>query len=307
MISIITATNRQNPTFIHTVNCVMAQTYKDFEWVILDNSVNGYVKPFFEAYKQKYPQYSENFNKIKIFREYQLGKPVGYYKNKCVEYTTCKANEYVLVYDHDDFMTNTTLEDIAGCDRKYKEKVDYISGDLLFSYCNDDNNELILETEEGYNSFTGFDYMVYDSDDQIKLGDIVANGFTSVTFYGCNIGDFTTIMPTHPRAIKKHWLQTPMFDFYEGHNFEEDGLQIALAPLMLNVGWIARPTISYVIHVQNGEIINASKKGYSNFIDRKAHMCIDNARYMIFAAFNFFYSDKNKQIKFFRYEDFPKK
>ena len=66
MISIITATNRQNPTFIHTVNCVMAQTYKDFEWVILDNSVNGYVKPFFEAYKQKYPQYSENFNRTNV-------------------------------------------------------------------------------------------------------------------------------------------------------------------------------------------------------------------------------------------------
>lgn len=307
MISIITATNKLTPTFTYTFNCVMAQTYKDFEWVILDNSPDGYVKPFFEEYKKTYPNYKENFDKVKIFREYRLGEPVGYYKNKCVEYTTCKANEFIVVYDHDDFMVNTTLEDIAGCERKYKEQVDYICGDLLFAYCDDKTKELAFETEQGYNNFSGFDYKIYTTEEPLNIGGLMANKVVSTTFYGCNIEDYAIFMPTHPRIIKKHWLQTPMFDFYEGHGYEEDGIQIALAPVMLNVGWIARPTVIYTIHISDGQMINASKRGYSKLEDKKNHMLIENVRYMIMAAFNFFYSAKDRQIKFLRYEDFPKK
>ena len=40
MISIITPTNKLMKYFDSTIDSVMAQTYDDFEWVILDNSID---------------------------------------------------------------------------------------------------------------------------------------------------------------------------------------------------------------------------------------------------------------------------
>ena len=307
MISIITPTNKLTPFFSYTFTCVMCQTYKDFEWVILDNSPEGYVKSFFDKYKTEHPEYNDMYSKVKIFREYLLGKSVGYYKNKCVELTTCKDNEYILVYDHDDFMANTTLEDIAGCDRKYKEKIDYITGDLTFGTCLDDKNEFYIENEDAYKTIYGFDMKTYTNENTVEAGVLKADKVVSATMYGYDIERYDNILLPHPRAIKKHWLNTPIFRFYEGQRYEEDGLQIALAPLILNIGWIARPTVFYVVHTVEGEAINASKCGYKDFIDVKNHYKILSCRKLLYAAFSFFYSDKDKKRKFFRYEDFPKK
>ena len=305
MISIITPTNKLVPTFEHTVLCVLNQTYKDFEWVILDNSVDGYVKEVLETYRANYPQYSDMFNKIKVYREYNLNKPVGYYKNKCVEYTTCKANEYVLVYDHDDFMVNTTLEDIAGCDRKYKEKIDYITGDLLFADCFDSTGTLKICDELEYDGMRGLNKKMYRVEAPIKMGLATLKDCLSCTVYGYDFNQFMTILIPHPRAMKKHILETPLFEFYEGQQYEEDGVQITYAPLMLNIGWIARPTVIYAVHFdENNNPVGASKRGFKNLQDRKKHHEIINARCLAFTAFNQFYKGEQTYREFYRYEDF---
>lgn len=307
MISIITPTNKMPYIFPYTVACVMKQTYKDFEWVILDNSVDGYVKPFFETYRAEHPEFGDMLDKVKIFRELNLGKSVGYYKNKCVEYTSCKENEYVLVYDHDDLMTNTTLEDIAECDRKFKDKIDYITGDVTFGNCYIDSGDLVILGPEAYTTdIWGFELETYESP-ELQIGDITAKNATSATMYSCDIEQYDSVLIPHPRAIRKHWLHTPLFKFYEHHKFEEDGLQIALAPLFFNIGWIARPSVIYLLHYKDEVVQNVSKSGYESFNEHRGHYNITNARRMFFAAFNCFYPPKDRKREFFRYEDFPKK
>ena len=60
MISIITPTNRFGKCFEITFLSVITQTYKDFEWVLLDNSPDGYLAETVERLKINYHQYYEN-------------------------------------------------------------------------------------------------------------------------------------------------------------------------------------------------------------------------------------------------------
>ncbi len=306
MISIITPTNRFGKCFEITFLSVITQTYKDFEWVLLDNSPDGYLAETVERLKINYHQYSDMFNKIKVYRETLLHQPIGYYKNKCVELSSCGENDYILCLDHDDYLVTTALEDISGCDMKYKDKIDCICGDYSCCYSLIKEKELEISFNCKYNRMVGFNYKIA-SDNQINIGNEINDKVSSYTAYGYDISKYTTIMLPHPKAIRKHWLHTPIFRFYEGHKYEDDGLQIGFIPLLLNIGWIARPTVIYNIVEDNGEIMNCSKRGYPDIESITNHWKIENARSMAFGAFNYFYRDEDKYREFYRYDDFLKK
>ena len=86
MISIITPTHKIRPLLDLTIKSVLSQTFSDFEWVVLDNSEDGYFEPYLNKWLEENPKYLYRKDKVKIIR-YRLDEPnVGKYKNKCVEY-----------------------------------------------------------------------------------------------------------------------------------------------------------------------------------------------------------------------------
>lgn len=306
MISIITPTNKYNDCFEITFLSVMAQTYKDFEWVLLDNSPDGYLRECVDRMKSHFKQYSDMFNKIRIYRDTLIGQPIGYYKNKLVELTRCSENDYILCLDHDDYLVSTALEDINGCELKYKDKIDCIIGDFSYSFSSVKNNSVEVSFDCEYSRMMGFDYKV-TTGNRINIGDFISDEVKSYTAYGYDMAKYSPIIYPHPKAIKKHWLHTPIFKFYEGHRYEDDGLQVGFIPLLLNIGWIARPTVIYNFVAKDGNFTNYSKKGYTDYEDISKHWKIENARYMAFGAFNYFYREEDKKITFYRYDDFLKK
>lgn len=305
MISIITPTNKLMKYFDSTIDSVMAQTYNDFEWVILDNSVDGYVAPYLERYFKRNPQYQDRIDKIKVYREYAMGKPIGYYKNRCVELTSCGDDEYVLILDHDDLMATTTLQDIAMCDLKFGHGIDWITGDSVMAECNTRKNTITLvnatwvkeERQHG---------LVAETIKSVKCGktimeDVPVSRMTCIDyryFIGC--------VESHPRAIRKHWLNTPMLRFYEESNVEEDAIHITLPPLLLEIGYIERPTVIYMLYTEgDGTYTNYSKRGMPTDKDSDIGKVIIDARNIMFEGFRQLYGIENCRRDLKVYREFP--
>lgn len=305
MISIITPTNKQMRYFDTTIDSVMVQTYDDFEWVILDNSVEGYVVPYLNKYFKRNPQFKHRADKIKVYREYAIGKPIGYYKNRCVELTTCTDDEYVLVYDHDDLMTNTTLEDIHNCDLKFGHKIDWITGDSVMAECNTKKNTItfVNATWVDYERQHG---LAADTFDNVVCGKEIMNGVPVSRMTCIDYRYYIGCVESHPRVIRKHWLKTPMLKFYEDSNIEEDCLHITLPAMLLEIGYIERPTIIYILYTEDGnEYTNYSKRGMPTNRDSDVGKVIMDARNIMFEGFRQLYGIENCYRELKIYREFP--
>ena len=306
MISIITPTNKLMKYFSSTIDSVMSQTYDDFEWVILDNSVDGYVAPYLEGYFNRNPQYLGMAEKIKLYREYAVGKPIGYYKNRCVELTTCNDDEYVLIFDHDDLMTATTLEDIHNCDLKFGHAIDWITGDAVMAECN---------TKDDKFCFVNPNWVEWDRQhdlaaatvDNVRCGGNVMDGVPVSRMVCIDYRYFIGCVESHPRAVRKHWLNTPMLRFYEGSNIEEDAIHITLAPMLLEIGYIERPTVIYVLYTEgNGAYTNYNRRGMPTNRDSDIGKRIINARNIMFEGFRQIYGLDNCRRDLKIYREFEK-
>ncbi len=251
MISIITPTHKKTKLWDVTVESVMNQTYKDFEWVVLDNSKEGYFEKEFERFKGEHPEYSDVFDNVKIFHEYYEGRhPVAFYKNRCVELTTCKPDEFVVTFDHDDLLVRTALEDFVGCSEKYGSLIDYIFG---YEYIIEDNKCINVPTHLSVMpnevtvslpnlKFGNSDFYISSKD--IEMPEVISIDLTSY----CN-----QLIGSHPRVLKRYLLDRLSFRYNEGDYYEDDTLQTMFAILFLNVGYICRPTVIYVRYTDEND------------------------------------------------------
>lgn len=300
MISIVTPTHRKTKLWDIIVESVMQQTYKDFEWIVLDNSKDGYFEQEFERFKGEHPEYSDVFDNVKIYHEYYEGRhPVGFYKNRCVELTTCKPDEFVVTLDHDDIMARTALEDFVGCAEKYGDKIDYIFG--YESAIIEDGT--ICCPEDLYILPNCIKTVLPN----IKIGDSFYLKYKDLTMPEVNSIDISynlnQLIGSHPRVIRKQLLQRHTFRYNENDYYEDDTLQTVFALLFLNVGYICRQTIIYV-HYKDED------KNVSNCIrskeDMKTHNDIQRGMAILYQAIRMLFPEEECKRNYFYYnnEDF---
>ena len=243
MISIITPTHKIRPLLDLTIKSVFSQTFSDFEWVVLDNSEDGYFEPYLNKWLEENPKYLYRKDKVKIIR-YRLEEVnVGKYKNECIKYTSCGLDEYILLLDHDDFLVDTALEKIHKLTLEYPT-AQYLSGDrilleydiasdIFYRYNNKNINTEVL-SQQGLHFVSGevklkvddwvmdmgyienYCYRYYD------ILDIYEDYHTNKFQYQFPIHNKIF---SHPRCIKKYVLQNPIYQFYENHMCSEDLVQ----------------------------------------------------------------------------------
>lgn len=117
MISILTPIHKLIPWWNLRILGVCCQTYQDWEWILLDNSPNGFVKEyidnFFENLQGIY--YKHCRGKIKIYHEpfndvsLSDGR-IGKLKNRCAELSSATDDDIIMFIDYDDFLNTRTLE-----------------------------------------------------------------------------------------------------------------------------------------------------------------------------------------------------
>lgn len=149
MISIITPIHKLLPWWNLRLYGVCTQTYKDWEYIILDNSEEGFVESYVYDYFFKLPiceGLRDCREKIKVYHEPFTGigladGRIGRLKNRCVELTTCSDNDVILTLDYDDFLNTKSLEYIA--DAVSKTDADIVNADFIDTMAMDcDNGEL---------------------------------------------------------------------------------------------------------------------------------------------------------------------
>lgn len=299
MISIITPTHKKGKFWDLTVESVMQQTCLDFEWVILDNSKDFYFRKDFEAFKKAHPEYKEAYKNVKIYEEKaeDTQKPTAYYKNRCVELTTCSDNDFVVVFDHDDLMYNTTVEDFVNCIKKYGDSVDYITGSAVALH----NVEDKFKPETDYNPYTTtpiknkYDLTI-GKDFKLALSQVEVPQIKRIDY-----SVFDMLISSHPRAIRKRFLKNNIFSFYEKSRLEEDTLQVMLAPIVLNLAWIDRYTIIYVLYEDQDGYKNAcANKTEKDYLE---HQDINRGLTLLYEGFRKLYKDKTSN-EFYHYNDF---
>lgn len=128
MISIITPAHKIIPWFNLRLDCVCTQDFDDWEWIILDNSEDGcvcrYVNEFFVSMQGTY--YPECREKIKCIWEPFTGVSIhdariGKLKNRCIELTSCKDDDFILLLDFDDFIYPGFLSNIDKVTKQYPD------------------------------------------------------------------------------------------------------------------------------------------------------------------------------------------
>ena len=140
-ISIVTPCNRVIPWFnAHLIN-VCSSSYTDWEWIILDNSPDGcvmqYVNAFFDRMQGKF--YPECRERIKCYHEPMQGVKLedgrlGILRNRCLELCNCGDDGFVLTLDSDDFIYPEILSIIHDISLKYPS-CEVISGMCNQSLC----------------------------------------------------------------------------------------------------------------------------------------------------------------------------
>ena len=299
MISIITPTHKKGKYWDLTVESVMQQTCLDFEWIVLDNSEDFYFKKDFEKFKEAHPEYKEAYKNVKIYEERPEDgpKPTAYYKNRCVELTTCSNNDFVLVFDHDDLMYKTTVEDFVNCIKKYGDSVDYITGAAVAI----NNTDEVFNPETNYNRHTTAPFknkydLTIGQNFKLALSQVEVPQITNFNYWL-----FDILLSSHPRALRKRFLLNNVFSFYDKSRLEEDTLQVMLSPIVLNVGWIDRYTIVYMLYKDEEGYKNAcTEKTESDYIE---HQDINRGMTLLYEGFRKIYSGKTFN-NFYHYNDF---
>ncbi len=304
MVSIITPTHYKGELWEVTVESVLQQTCKDFEWIVLDNSEDGYFNDSFLKFKESHPEYEDVYDKVKIYRENKQGqekRPVGVYKNMCARLTSCSDDDFILILDHDDFIAKTTVEDIINCDKKYKYRLDYITG---FSLCLIyDINEKTYKVKDDMNPNLTVNIKNIEP---ITIGQnfkLAVENFYSPQYVDLNYQYFASGLNSHPRAIKKRLLYNNVFQFHVNSLLEEDTPQVYLAPLFFNIGWISRATVCYILYKDGENFRNSCINKVFNFETYVENERLKSAITLIYEGVrNIVCSDTNN--KMFLFDDF---
>lgn len=255
MISIITPTHKGRPLLDLTIKSVLSQSYSDYEWIILDNSKEGYFEDKFNEFLINNPKYENRRKNVKIFHKTYDEVNIGKLKNECVRLTSCKDDEYILLLDHDDFLVDDSLLNIYKYSIKYPH-IQFISGDKLQLLYDIDAN-LFYPTKFAEITGTEFEnqFKIASGDVKINIDDLSFDfGYQheyTIRPYICDIFNrqeyrFHTdgAIHSHPRCVKKQFLLNPIFQFYEGHTISEDTVQCYMIGKFLQGAYIPK-----IIHV----------------------------------------------------------
>ncbi len=238
MISIITPAPTVLPWHNARLINIFSQSFKDWEWVILDNSQDGCVKRYIEEFfdseqgepflecKQKVNCVWEPFSGITLKQ-----KRIGKLKNRCVELTTCKDDDFVFLLDFDDFIYDGFLDDVytvsktvpkcefitgmlqqgvgqkmsdgmfvysdshlTWINQKYKDKIDLLRTD----------NEDFAEFEKYYLSDDFHEYKILRCNSSLKIKNIGGMEFSFDTITTLNENGYSFLGHVqHPYVFKK--------------------------------------------------------------------------------------------------------
>lgn len=278
MISIITPAHKILPWHNARLINVCSQSFDDWEWVILDNSMDGcvceYIDNFFNYGQGQ--NYKQCKNKIKCIHEdfsnvsFDDGK-IGKLKNRCIELTSCKDDEFVFLLDFDDFICDGLLENIDIVSKKYPT-CEYITGMSIESLAQNVNTGIFVKHDTyklwaGYKdpkylsilnhdeieSFPGYlsfckryydnvfdDYSIVDIDYNLIIKDILFEmNFRSATRLNDNGYSFLAT-PRHPHIHKKKVFLDKLGGF-NTKTVTEDIVNIAITCTMKNMVYIDEP------------------------------------------------------------------
>ena len=168
MISIVTPAHRVIPWLNARLINICSQDFEDWEWIILDNSRDGcvkrYVNDFFTNQQGLY--FPRCKDKVKVFHEAFEGVSVadgriGKVKNRAVELTSCKDDDFILLLDYDDFLFQGFLRNVYKVSREFPD-CEMISGFLQTGLC-----QSIEDGRFGYHD-TARDWLVPNCDDLVE-------------------------------------------------------------------------------------------------------------------------------------------
>lgn len=288
MISIITPTHKRVPLIEKTVTSVLSQTCSDYEWVVLDNSVDCYFEKYLdEEYFVNHKEYAGMRDKIRVFRKTYPDTNVGRIKNDLVGMTSCSDSEYVLLLDHDDFLTKHTVEKINEITSKYPE-ADYVTGDQVVIYYDiesdvfrihdfsDDIDDEEMEAQD-LEHVSG-DVRLDIGSDLLDFG--YCNNYTfryyDKLYFGLSyevnarIGESRrSKIKAHPRIVKKSVLKNPLFGFYEGHSLSEDNVQCVMLGIFCKGCYLEEPTVCNIVYsdAMNSSYMPVSADVYDSYMN----------------------------------------
>lgn len=260
MISIITPTHKERPLLDLTIKSVLSQSYSDFEWVVLDNSMEGYFEDKLNEFLINNPKYETRRQKVKIIHKIYDEVNIGKLKNECVRITSCRDDEFILLLDHDDFLTNDCLLNIYKYSNIYP-RAQFISGDSVQIFYDIQSDLFNFYRHYDLSKFDDLDkYNGVSGDLKIRVDDFCIDfGFIEnytfrpylVDFSGKlnNIPTINNYIYSHPRCIKKYILLNPIYQFYEGHSLCEDTVQCLIIGNFLQGIYI--PTLTYTSILYN--------------------------------------------------------
>jgi glycosyltransferase involved in cell wall biosynthesis len=200
-ISCFTTSFKSFEKIMRPFNSLLKQTYKDWEWVIIDDSDDD------KHFKYMKENVSSKDYRIRYFRKDYNNGNIGNVKNEAV--SLCRG-EYLLELDHDDEILPDCLEEIVSGFQKYPE-VGFIY--MNFSECYEDFKPF------SYGKGWGMGYGDYYTQQY--------NGHEFQVATSVDINDLTMSnivgVPNHPRAWRKSVLMEignyseclPIADDYE--------------------------------------------------------------------------------------------
>ena len=168
---------------IRVFNSLKAQTLKDWEWVIMDDSPDD---KHFDFLRQHF----QHDNRIRFYRHSQNNGSIGNVKNECV--SLCRG-KYVLEMDHDDEILPDVLQD-ASTLFETNLNVGFIYMDFVCAYENGENQWYGDFICKGYGGYYSMKYK-----DKWRLVYITPN-VNNITL------SHLVCCPNHPRIWRREFL-----------------------------------------------------------------------------------------------------
>ena len=258
MISVVMPTHRRPPLLHATVLSVLSQSYKGFEFVVVDASPDRYFKEVFESYydNRLFIKYRDSFGKVRIVYPDENKDRPGCMKmtgfRNCIQ-----DNDFCFFLDHDDFIYTDALKHLHDADSLYPGK-DMVGMDYTSMMYNGGNIYTNKRTYAGGDVCGKLDMIWVDN---------IYYKFNEPQDVYRNMHPFKSSM--HPEIISKKALREKRFTFVEDTETMDDCMfpvmSHALSEIYINaIGYV------YVgLHGSN----STSNRNVSNTVKMNHEVC----------------------------------
>lgn len=191
LVTVFTPAYKSGDKIMKPFHSLVNQTYKDWEWVIVDDSDDD-GKTFAQL-----TELAKRDFRIRVYKASQHSGAIGNIKRECCD---LGRGEFLLELDHDDELTSDAIELVVKAYRKHPE-VGFVYSD--FAECYEDGTSFM------YNPGWGLRYGTYREETH--------NGISYQVVNSPHINDFTirhiVAAPNHFRSWRKS-----VYDSIGGHN-----------------------------------------------------------------------------------------